>query len=146
MLCIINNKDKIIAYTDSKKRAKLYTENMLNYHNEKLYIKKLPKDKKVNENLILVRYDDIYIQSAYVKYMRMNYDEVKYENLKMIELLERYINIQDMKKKDIKKVLEVIDIIKKYEKKNSSYTPSIEELSSMKEMYEPLTEIFNNQF
>lgn len=130
---VIDKNSKIIAYTDNILYAKKYIKNV----NDELYYVKLKKNCRINENLILIKYKNKYIQSAYVKYLRFSSEyDIEEESEQVIDLLNTFLSTFKLNKKYRKKITDVIDIIDDIVKNESKYVPTIRELEEIKRTYD----------
>lgn len=139
---LIYDEKHLIAMSDEKKIAKKYIDNLEFSHHETsgmYYVKVKDKDQRVknNEELILVRYGDTYVQKGFLPYIEMADDQVILDEEYCIDILKRLIEVRSLNKKDMKILTKAIMLLDKYCCADALYTPSIQELRNFKEMYDP---------
>lgn len=132
---VIDENSKIVAYTDNIGHAKKYIKSVDS--SNKLYYVKLKKGCKINENLILIKYKNKYIQNAYVKYLRFSSEyDLEDEAEQVKDFLNTFLSTFKISKKYKKKIIDVIDIIDDVVKNESDYVPTIRELEEIRSTYE----------
>ena len=140
MYIVLDNNDRPIAFSDEYEIAEKYTENIYTSHHVKLKIRHMSSKKARQiidlDDLYLVLYDGIYIQNGYVKYLDIAIGGVPDDLYTTKEVLIRLLVEKDLPKKTRKHIEKTVIALEKMISENK-YTPTIEELQTMKMDYDP---------
>lgn len=140
MYAILNTDDNIIAFTDDRDIAEEYIRNIYTSHKVRLRLlhmssKKARKLVDLND-LYLVLYNGVYVQSGYVKYLDVVVGDKADDLNSTKEVLIRLLVEKDLPKKTQKHIEKTIITLEKIINENK-YTPSIDELRTLKTDYDP---------
>lgn len=135
MYAIINDKGKIIAFHNKRKIVELYLDSVEDNNNLSIVEINNELDSSL-EDLHLVRYQNTYIQSGYLIYINLASDNIIEDEEYAKEILLRTIEIQNLTDKENKKLIKAIEVLDKIIHKDKKYTPSLNELKSIKDHYD----------
>ena len=141
MYASIDISGKIIAIHDEKNIVEEYNNRVYYYHKIHLDIIKVKKKsvKKISylDDLYLVRYGETYVQAGYLTYIQLAYDQMS-EDLKFAqEIILRTLEINELSSKESKVLAKSAAILGRLHYESESYTPSLNELKSLKDSYDP---------
>lgn len=140
MFCVLDENENIIAYHENKSIVKKYVGNIYRCHSILLTIKKYKKNDSIYTNLpdlYLVRYADTYVQAGYLLYIQLLSDQVDYDHEYVRDILLRILEITTLSKKEKKHLEKSVEIIDKMLANEKRYTPTIQDLKSIKTDYDP---------
>ena len=147
--CTDDQEKKVVAYHPDKKVIEKYILDIYKSHKinlKMIKIKNRYKNKiKFNEDLLLVRYRDFYIQIGYMVHYQIMSEDLAYDHQYARDILIRMVQVEldDDEKKEQKILMKAIDVLSSKIYDDNHYTPTLTELERSKELHEKYASYLN---
>jgi len=141
MYCAYDQDGNIIAFHDKKHVVEKYIDSIYSLHKitlNKGKIKKSSKYKLIDkDDLYLIRYGDVYVQSGYLLYLEITEPQFVRDDQYALDILYRLLETTRLTEKQSKKIMKAIRVMETLVREDREYVPSFEQLKTLKNDYEP---------
>ena len=141
MYVVLDKHDQVIAFHEDEEVVERYVKKIYELHKIGLRIKKIKKSSEyklqTKDDLYLVRYHNVYVQSGYLVYLELRDEDFLEDELYVRDILCRMLEFNKLRKSQRKKLESAVKIVEEILEENRNQVPTLDSLQKMKLDYDP---------